>query len=496
MKKIFLQHAQQNCELQRGPPDEFPTTPAPATTAFEDHHFGPLSTSSSSSNLMTLATAAAAAAAVPEPHPEEFTTGPQVLAGVPSSARLNLLGGACGPEFDAYAAANSSSYSNSPQKSSLLLTSAQPQESPSKAKKAKARGSSAPYIPSYMDLSNGPEPCIVCGDAATGYHYRCMTCEGCKGFFRRTIQKSLQYHCKWSGSCQIDKNTRNQCQQCRFAKCLAVGMAADLVLNEKQRVAKRKLIEENRIRRSVEIKRLREDDPDVSGGGGGGGGSDSVGVSALFDPDEMPEEDRATIELVSAAYQLAWLPVEQSSASKPASSEAAQAEAPFAEQLGNAGASSNVLDSLTHLMSRAVSCVIKFARGIPGFAELNEDDQFLLLKSSCMEILCLRVACRYNKFTESLALSNGNVVTKATVRLGRLGEFVEPLFEFAVGLSRLDLDRCEVALLAACCSCRVTALACASPTASRLCRTPSCAPSSATSPSAAAGGASIGPRFS
>ena len=41
-------------------------------------------------------------------------------------------------------------------------------------------GSSTPYIPSYMDLTNGPEPCVVCSDAATGYHYRCMTCEGCK----------------------------------------------------------------------------------------------------------------------------------------------------------------------------------------------------------------------------------------------------------------------------------------------------------------------------
>ena len=38
----------------------------------------------------------------------------------------------------------------------------------------------SPYIPSYMDLTNGPEPCVVCSDAATGYHYRCMTCEGCK----------------------------------------------------------------------------------------------------------------------------------------------------------------------------------------------------------------------------------------------------------------------------------------------------------------------------
>lgn len=48
-----------------------------------------------------------------------------------------------------------------------------------------------------------------------------------QGFFRRTIQKSLKYHCKWNGQCVIDKNTRNQCQQCRFEKCIAVGMATD-----------------------------------------------------------------------------------------------------------------------------------------------------------------------------------------------------------------------------------------------------------------------------
>lgn len=31
-----------------------------------------------------------------------------------------------------------------------------------------------------MDLKNGLDPCVVCGDAATGFHYRQMTCEGCK----------------------------------------------------------------------------------------------------------------------------------------------------------------------------------------------------------------------------------------------------------------------------------------------------------------------------
>lgn len=33
------------------------------------------------------------------------------------------------------------------------------------------------YIPSYLEKD---EPCVVCGDKATGYHYRCITCEGCK----------------------------------------------------------------------------------------------------------------------------------------------------------------------------------------------------------------------------------------------------------------------------------------------------------------------------
>ncbi|CAG00249.1 unnamed protein product, partial [Tetraodon nigroviridis] len=107
------------------------------------------------------------------------------------------------------------------------------------------------YVPSYLDKD---ELCVVCGDKATGYHYRCITCEGCKGFFRRTIQKNLNptYACKYQGKCVIDKVTRNQCQECRFKKCIAVGMATDLVLDDSKRLAKRKLIEENRERRRRE----------------------------------------------------------------------------------------------------------------------------------------------------------------------------------------------------------------------------------------------------
>ncbi|BHF84303.1 hypothetical protein SprV_0902745400 [Sparganum proliferum] len=110
-----------------------------------------------------------------------------------------------------------------------------------------------PYIPSYMDPSNGPEPCVVCGDNATGFHYRAMTCEGCKGFFRRSVQKKLEYTCKFNGRCSVaDKQNRNSCQKCRFDRCIKGGMARDLVLDEEKRMAKRRLIEANRARKRAE----------------------------------------------------------------------------------------------------------------------------------------------------------------------------------------------------------------------------------------------------
>ena len=30
--------------------------------------------------------------------------------------------------------------------------------------------------------------CPICGDSVSGYHYGLLTCESCKGFFKRTVQ--------------------------------------------------------------------------------------------------------------------------------------------------------------------------------------------------------------------------------------------------------------------------------------------------------------------
>ncbi|CAI5790317.1 nuclear receptor subfamily 1 group D member 1 [Podarcis lilfordi] len=72
--------------------------------------------------------------------------------------------------------------------------------------------------------------CKVCGDVASGFHYGVHACEGCKGFFRRSIQQNIQYKkCLKNETCNIVRINRNRCQQCRFKKCLGVGMSRDAV---------------------------------------------------------------------------------------------------------------------------------------------------------------------------------------------------------------------------------------------------------------------------
>ncbi|CAA9998024.1 unnamed protein product [Nesidiocoris tenuis] len=50
-----------------------------------------------------------------------------------------------------------------------------------------------------------------------------------QGFFRRSIQKQIEYRCLRDGKCLVIRLNRNRCQYCRFKKCLAVGMSRDSV---------------------------------------------------------------------------------------------------------------------------------------------------------------------------------------------------------------------------------------------------------------------------
>ncbi|GFQ95188.1 nuclear receptor subfamily 2 group C member 1-A [Trichonephila clavata] len=78
------------------------------------------------------------------------------------------------------------------------------------------------------------ELCVVCGDKASGRHYGAVSCEGCKGFFKRSIRKQLGYACRGNRDCEVTKHHRNRCQYCRLQKCLTMGMRADSVQSERK----------------------------------------------------------------------------------------------------------------------------------------------------------------------------------------------------------------------------------------------------------------------
>ncbi|XP_056628901.1 nuclear receptor subfamily 2 group C member 2 isoform X4 [Triplophysa dalaica] len=78
------------------------------------------------------------------------------------------------------------------------------------------------------------EYCLVCGDKASGRHYGAVSCEGCKGFFKRSVRKSLTYSCRSNQDCVVNKHHRNRCQFCRLRKCLEVGMKMDSVQSERK----------------------------------------------------------------------------------------------------------------------------------------------------------------------------------------------------------------------------------------------------------------------
>ncbi|XP_072268510.1 thyroid hormone receptor beta isoform X3 [Pyxicephalus adspersus] len=280
------------------------------------------------------------------------------------------------------------------------------------------------YIPSYLDKD---ELCVVCGDKATGYHYRCITCEGCKGFFRRTIQKNLHpsYSCKYEGKCVIDKVTRNQCQECRFKKCIAVGMATDLVLDDNKRLAKRKLIEENREKR-------RKDELQKS----------------LVQKPEPTSEEWELIQVVTEAHV----------ATNAQGSHWKQKRKFLPEDIGqapivNAPEGGKVdleaFSQFTKIITPAITRVVDFAKKLPMFCELPCEDQIILLKGCCMEIMSLRAAVRYDPESETLTLNGEMAVTRGQLKNGGLGVVSDAIFDLGVSLSSFNLDDTEVALLQA-----------------------------------------------
>ncbi|XP_068192776.1 nuclear receptor subfamily 5, group A, member 5 [Antennarius striatus] len=89
-------------------------------------------------------------------------------------------------------------------------------------------------------LPESEESCPVCGDKVSGYHYGLLTCESCKGFFKRSVQNNKNYTCAEQQSCPMNLLQRKRCPFCRFQKCLAVGMKREAVRADRMRGGRNK----------------------------------------------------------------------------------------------------------------------------------------------------------------------------------------------------------------------------------------------------------------
>ncbi|XP_052433662.1 nuclear receptor ROR-alpha A isoform X2 [Carassius gibelio] len=108
-------------------------------------------------------------------------------------------------------------------------------------------------------------PCKICGDKSSGVHYGVITCEGCKGFFRRSQSSSVQYSCSRQSNCPIDRASRNRCQSCRLKKCVAQGMSRDAVkfgrMSKRQRDSLFAEVERHRQQQRLQANSVHEPQP-------------------------------------------------------------------------------------------------------------------------------------------------------------------------------------------------------------------------------------------
>ncbi|XP_069035538.1 nuclear receptor subfamily 4immunitygroup A member 1 isoform X2 [Lepisosteus oculatus] len=246
--------------------------------------------------------------------------------------------------------------------------------------------------------------CAVCGDSASCQHYGVRTCEGCKGFFKRTVQKNAKYVCLANKDCPVDKRRRNRCQFCRFQKCLAVGMVKEVV-------------------RTDSLKGRR-------------GRLPSKPKSAL-DPSSATPPVNVIASLVRAHVD-AEPPVGKLDYS--------QYQEMVTSLLEKEDA--NDIRRFYDLLTGSMDVIRKWAETIPGFTAFCPEDQELLLESAFVELFILRLAYRSNPEKNELIFCNG-VVMHRTQCVRGFGDWIDSIMDFSQSLHRMDIDVSSFSCLAA-----------------------------------------------
>ncbi|XP_076251720.1 ecdysone-induced protein 75B isoform X2 [Rhynchophorus ferrugineus] len=273
--------------------------------------------------------------------------------------------------------------------------------------------------------------CRVCGDKASGFHYGVHSCEGCKGFFRRSIQQKIQYRpCTKNQQCSILRINRNRCQYCRLKKCIAVGMSRDAV--RFGRVPKR---EKARIlaamQQSSNSRTLEK------------------AVAAELDDEQrlLNTVVRAHIDTCDFTREKVQ-PMLQRAREQPSYTACPPTLAcPLNPNPQPLTGQQELLQDFSKRFSPAIRGVVEFAKRIPGFSLLSQDDQVTLLKAGVFEVLLVRLACMFDSQTASMICLNGQVLKRDSIHNSSNARFLmDSMFDFAERMNSLRLSDAEIGL--------------------------------------------------
>ncbi|KAM9037636.1 nuclear receptor subfamily 1 group I member 2 isoform 3-T4 [Sarcophilus harrisii] len=247
-----------------------------------------------------------------------------------------------------------------------------------------------------------------------------MTCEGCKGFFRRVMKRNIRLRCPFrKGTCEITQKTRRQCQACRLRKCLDSGMKKEMIMSDAAVEQRRALIKRKKREQlgtqAPEVKGLTEEQQKM--------------ILELMDAQTK------TFDTTFSHFKDFW-----------GEDGSIWNYKPSADRSGKGIIS--LLPHMADLSTYMFKGIINFAKVISYFRELPIEDQISLLKGGTFELCLLRFNTVFNAETGSWDC--GRLSYYLEDPAGGLQQLLlQPVLKFHYMLKKLQLHNEEYVLMQA-----------------------------------------------